>query len=135
MISTLLRGNLYTVRQFLKLFVILTAGFLCMGTVVQRKNAVQKTQTDPILYAQKAKEEAEGKKGPPAPALELFPKDDFMADGPVTDEGREEPAIPAEAEDEIDFWLDEEDFGEDEFKLEPETDDTSEESLKESVLP
>lgn len=88
---------------------------LSLGTVVKKKDAIELTQTDPIAYQEKLKEEAEGKKGPPVPTLVLFPREKFLAEGPVT--GPEE----AREEEEWELWLEEE---KGEFKLGPETDDT-----------
>lgn len=101
-------------------FLIFGIGFLSLGAIAKKKDAVQLTQTDPIAYQEKLKEEEEGKKGPPAPTLELFPKERFLADPPVE---HSKEVAPEEAPDERDLWLEEE--GE-EFKLEEETDDTSE---------
>ncbi|GEM_PF-2488046 len=113
-------------------------GFLLMGAVVKRKDPIQRTQTDPVGYQDKLKEEADGKKGPPVPTIELFPKEGFLSEGPVeakkktSDEPAEEEAefeLAAEegteerAEEEGRQKLDEE------FKLEPETDDMWEETL------
>lgn len=106
--------------------VILVCGvaFFSLGTVVKKKDAIQLTQTDPIAYKDKVKEEAEGKKGPPAPTLELFPKEKFLVEGPV---GELDKASLTPEEEEWELWLgEEEEKGEAEFKLGRETDDMKE---------
>jgi len=65
-------------------------GFLSLGTVVKRKDAIELTKTDPIAYEQKKKEEAEGKKGPPVPALKLYPREKFQVEPPVGKEKERE---------------------------------------------
>ncbi len=57
--------------------------FLSLGAVVKKKDSIQNTQTDPIAYQEKVRQEAEGKKGPPVPTLDLFPKENFLGEGPV----------------------------------------------------
>lgn len=106
--------------------VILVCGiaFFSLGTVVKKKDAIQLTQTDPIAYKDKVKEEAEGKKGPPAPTLELFPKEKFLAEGPV---GKLDQAALTPEEEEWELWLgEEEEKGEAEFKPSQKTDDRGE---------
>lgn len=93
-----------SVRTFIRTLMIVGIGILCLGMVVKKKSPLQLTQTDPIGYEQKAKEEAEGKKGPPAPTLELVPRQRFLSEGPV-----DKALEPEEGE---------------EFKLSYETDDT-----------
>jgi hypothetical protein len=73
--------------------------------VVQKKDGIQLTQTDPVAYQEKAKEEIEGKKGPPAPFLELFPKEKFLAEGPM-EETKEEILLDEEAP--LTLWEEEE---------------------------
>ena len=65
------------------LLLVLAVGFLSSGAVLKKKDAIQDTQTDPTAYQAKLKEQMEGKKGPPAPTLELFPKQRFLSEGPV----------------------------------------------------
>ena len=62
---------------------ILSLGFLSSAAVLKKKDAIQDTQTDPTTYQVKLKEHTEGKKGPPAPTFELFPKQGFLAEGPM----------------------------------------------------
>lgn len=62
---------------------ILAIGFLTSGTVIKKKDSIQDTQTDPVAYQARLKEQTEGKKGPPAPTLELFPKERFLSEGPI----------------------------------------------------
>lgn len=129
--------------QSLSLFLALGSAFLSVGTVVKKKDPVLETQTGPIGYAEKAKEEAEGKKGPPAPTLELYPKERFLIEGPVEKRKR---AFSAKEEAEVELWLEEEGEEEDEtpedeelwegrekegwFKLEAKRDDTREKPAK-----
>ena len=125
-------------KQILRGFFFLTLSFLSLGAVVQKKGPVLKTQTDPVSYAEVAKEEAEGKKGPPAPTFELFPKEHFLVDDPV-----ELSKTPAAVEEETgtDFWF-EEDTTEPpsevpsdvSFKQEGKPDDTLSDSVKEESL-
>lgn len=72
--------------------------FLSLGVVVKKKDSIQNTQTDPIAYQEKVRQEAEGKKGPPVPTLELFPKENFLGEGPVEEfkVGSENLGQPAE---------------------------------------
>ena len=124
-------------RKTSLLILVIGTAFLFTGAVVKRKDAIQRTQTDPVGYQDKLKEEAEGKKGPPAPTIELFPKEGFLSEGPV-EEGKpsETPAEEATYElttEEEKAKAEEEALdkavGDEEFKLEPETDDTLEETL------
>ena len=69
-----------------------------MGTVLKKKDPVAETQTGSIGYSEKAKEGAEGKKGPPMPTLELYPKERFLTEGPV-EKGEEEFKLPAKKDD------------------------------------
>lgn len=123
-------------RESLFFFSVLAVAFLSLGTVIKKKDPVLETQTGPIGYAEKAKEEAEGKKGPPAPTLELYPKERFLAEGPV-EKGKISPvdlgdkekvetglglAEEGEAEQEDEAGQGWE--GEEEFKLEAKRDDT-----------
>lgn len=122
---------------------ILGIALLSMGTVLKKKDPVLKTQTGPIRYSEKAKEEAEGKKGPPVPTLELYPQERFLVEGPVK-KGKSSPVTQEESEAEL--WLEEEteeegeigmeeglwDEGEEggEFKLQAQKDDTGEKPAK-----
>lgn len=99
----------------LSLFFILGVAFLSMGTVLKKKDPVAETQTGSIGYSEKAKEGAEGKKGPPMPTLELYPKERFLTEGPV-EKGKSSPVA-------------EEETGE-EFKLGAERDDTKKKPAK-----
>lgn len=102
-------------------FFVLVA-FLSVGAIAKKQDPILKTQTDPVDYREKQKEEREGKKGPPVPTIELFPRQRFLVEGPVQKTKR--PSVSREKA-ETELWL-EEDEGEesDEFKLEVETDDT-----------
>ena len=120
-------------------FVVLILGmaFGNLGAVVKKKNPILATQTDPVGYQDKVKEEEEGKKGPPVPSLNLFPKEAFLSDGPVgkvkpgeadetslvesTGEVKEENGKDETSE--SDLWLDED---KETFKPDTGTDDTSE---------
>lgn len=122
-------------KPFRVILLVVGTSFLSLGTVVQRKDAIRRTQTDPVSYKEKVKEEVEGKKGPPAPTLDLFPKERFLYEGPV-EKAKQPAATPAQEETE--FWLDEneekapidkEGLEEGEFKLEGETDDTREDPV------
>ena len=62
---------------------ILALGFLSSASVLKKKDAIQDTQTEPTTYQSKVKEHTEGKKGPPAPTFELFPKQRFLVEGPM----------------------------------------------------
>ena len=131
-------------RPLLSLFFILAIAFLSLGTVVKKKDPVLETQTGPIGYLEKAKEEAEGKKGPPVPTLELFPKERFLAEGAM-EKGKSSLANLEEKEGtEAELWLEEEgneqdetereeglwNEGEEEFKLKSQRDDTREKSTQ-----
>lgn len=128
-------------RESLFFFFVLAVAFLSLGTVVKKKDPVLETQTGPIGYAEKAKEEAEGKKGPPVPTLELYPKERFLAEGPV-EKGKISPIDKEKVE--RGLWLAEEGEaeqedearqgweGEEEFKLEAKRDDTREKSAKQN---
>lgn len=106
------------------LILVCGIALLSLAAVVKKKDAIQLTQTDPIAYKDKVKEEAEGKKGPPAPTLELFPKEKFLAEGPVA---KSDKASLTPEEEEWELWLgEEEEKGEAEFKLGRETDDMKE---------
>lgn len=107
-------------RQLILFSLVLVTSFLSLGTVLKKKDAIQRTQTDPIGYQEKAKEEAEGKKGPPVPALELFPKERFLVEGPVE-------KTKGKALKKVEVVKENEEL-EETFKLEGETDDTSEET-------
>lgn len=95
--------------SFNALALILTVGFLCIGTVFKKKDPIQLTQTDPTSYQEKVKEEAEGKKGAPAPALELFPQSQFLSKTSIGKPKKEKPAeetLPGEVLPE-EAWLEE----------------------------
>ena len=62
---------------------ILAVGFLSSASVLKKRDAIQDTQTEPTTYQAKVKEHTEGKKGPPAPTFELFPKQRFLVEGPM----------------------------------------------------
>lgn len=81
-------------------FVICLLAAVSLGTVVKRKDGIQMTQTDPVGYQEKLKEEEGGKKGPPAPTIELHPKRRFLIEAPVA-KPRPEPEAPADEEFEI----------------------------------
>ena len=74
------------------IFLLLGIAFLSVGTVVKKKDPILETQTGPISYSEKAKEQVEGKKGPPVPTLELYPKERFLVEGPV-EKGEGAPSI------------------------------------------
>ena len=129
--------------QSLFLVFVLGIALLSVGTVIKKRDPVVETQTDPVGYSEKAKEEAQGKKGPPVPRLELYPKERFLVEGPV----EKKKGVPSEPEEtEIDLWLEEEgmeegeigeeeglwDEGEEgeEFKPPAQKDDTREKSVK-----
>ena len=65
------------------LLIIVGMGLLSLGTVIKKKDKIQDTQTDPVAYEQKMRQEAEGKKGPPAPTFNLFPRENFLEEGPM----------------------------------------------------
>ena len=98
-----------------------------MGAIAKKQDPIVATQTDPIDYKEKQKEEKEGKKGPPVPSIDLFPRRRFLMEGPV-DKMKAAPP-PAERQT-AELWLEEgaEEPTEegDEFKLELETDDNME---------
>lgn len=122
-----------------------------MGTVVKKKDPVQLTQTDPVGYQDKLKEEEGGKKGPPQPTLALFPKERFLVQPSIEgmqqkqDKKEEEPEKLTEQDQDLvqlgenadsDFWLEEEGAGDsEEFKLETETDDIWEDTEKPEESP
>lgn len=112
-------------KPFLRILFLLGVGFLSLGTVVKKKGAVLMTQTDPVGYQEKLKEEEGGKKGPPAPTIEFFPKERFLTEGPV-EKGKEEGTPPekVQAEEEGGLAEEEGELSEEELKLEDETDDT-----------
>lgn len=114
------------------LLLISAIAFVSLGTIAKRKDPIELTQTDPASAKEKLKEEAEGKKGPPAPTLELFPKERFLSEGPVEkekEEVEEEEWVSGEEEN-LDFWFGEEseegkdgEEGEEELLWEEESDE------------
>ncbi len=83
------------------------AGFLSLAAVTKKPNAILDTQADPVSYQEIQKEETEGKKGPPVPSMNLFPKQNFMTDGSV-EEPKEDSVAPLIEEDaDLDLWLEE----------------------------
>ena len=112
----------------LRVPLILFLGFLSLGTVVLRKDAIRRTQTDPVAYEEKKKEEQEGKKGPPAPTFKLYPKEKFLVEGPIEEDKIKEEELKTEktkGEFALDWDTGFEDKGEEEFKPEGTKDDTS----------
>lgn len=114
-----------------RIFLVILIGFLSVGTVVKRKDGIEMTRTDPVAYAEKQKEEREGKKGPPAPSLKIYPKEKFLVEGPV-EKGKEEVEEPPQPEEESldwDTWFEEEEEpeseSEEDFKDKGLADDTS----------
>ena len=65
-----------------------------MGAIRKKDDPIAKTQTEAILFKQKLEELKDGPKGAPAPVWKLYPKQRFLADGPVK-EG-ENPGIREE---------------------------------------
>jgi len=110
---------------------VLGISLLSLGTVVQKKDGIQLTQTDPIAYVEKAKEEAEGKKGPPVPSLKLFPRERFLAEGPVDET---EEAVSTEEEALFEFW-EEEELVLDEGELEEGEGEEEGEEMEEKEIP
>lgn len=106
----------------IRVLFVIGLGFLLMGTVVKRKNAIQMTQTDPVSVQEKLKEDAEGKKGPPAPSLKLFPKERFLIEGPMEKGKKNEGAEQEMATSAVFVETPEET---EEFKVGEATDDTS----------
>lgn len=104
---------------------ILLAAYLSVGAVAKKEDPIVDTQTDPIDYREKQKEEKEGKKGPPVPSINLFPKYRFLTEDAIdkTDLASQPPENP-----DTEFWLEDESEQpreeDDEFKPELETDDT-----------
>lgn len=99
--------------------------FLSLAAVTKKQNPILDTQTDPVSYQEKQREEAEGRKGPAAPTLEFFPRQRFLTDAPVAGS----KTAPAESdkgeESDLDLWLEEDEAaGGDEFKEELQSDDT-----------
>ena len=105
-------------KTFGVLIGVLVLGLLFSGSIFKKKDAVTLTQTDPIGYQEKQKEEAEGKKGAPAPEIRLYPEAGFLSEGPVNQK-KEGPSADPDAET---WWQEEE-----EFKPNYDSDDTSEE--------
>lgn len=97
---------------------MLSVALLFSGSIFKKKDAVRLTQTDPIGYQEKQKEETEGKKGAPAPKIRLYPEAGFLSEGPVNWK-KKGPSADLDAESE---WEDE-----GEFKPGPDSDDTWEE--------
>ena len=102
-------------NNFSRILLIVIVSVASIGTVFKKKDAIQMTQTDPVRAEDKLKEEAEGIKGPPAPSLNLFPKEKFLSEGPVESEFEEKEAQPEEPISALN----------EEFKLDFESDDTS----------
>jgi len=122
-------------KQGVRICLVFVIAGLSMGTVVKKQDAIRDTQTNPVAYSEKLKEEAEGKKGPPVPTLELFPKHRFLVEGPVEKEKRKralkeelvfEPLLDKETTQEEEGAEEFVDWDGEEFKLEDETDDTGE---------
>lgn len=114
--------------QLAEIILSLGIGFLSVGTVAKQKDPITMTQTDPVRYEEKEKEKKEGKKGPPMPTIELYPRHRFLIEGPID---KSKQVIPTEEEANLEFWLEEdepqkekEDPTGEEFKPRDETDDT-----------
>lgn len=92
-----------------KVLVVLIVGvtFLSLGAVVKKKSRIQETQTDPIGYEEKVRQESEGKKGPPVPTLELFPKENFLGEAPV-EEFKVGSEIVEQPDEDYSAWYEEE---------------------------
>jgi hypothetical protein len=93
-------------KRILQATMIVAIGLLSAGTVVKKKGAIELTQTDPVSYQEKAKEQVEGKKGSPSPAIRLYPKELFLTQGPlekekVGREGEEDERSELEEEEEV----------------------------------
>ncbi len=73
--------------------------FLSLGTVIKKKNSIENTQTDPIAYDEKVRQEEEGQKGPPAPTIDLFPKENFLEESPVGNSKGRDDNLDQAAED------------------------------------
>lgn len=108
----------------LSFFLILSAGLFSMGAVTKKQDPITLTQTDPVGYQEKKKEETEGKKSPPLPSMEFFPKERFLLDPPVDEQAAPLPGIPQNTELGTEDDTLEDGWETDEFKLEFETDDT-----------
>ena len=54
-------------------FVIVMSSFN-LGTILDKKDPITKTQTDPISYKDKMEEIKDGEKGAPSPSFEFYPK-------------------------------------------------------------
>lgn len=122
-------------RQF-STFFLLIAALLSLGTVVSRKGAIERTQTDPVAYEEKKKEEKEGKKGPPVPTFKLFPKEKFLIEGPIEkgkSEAFEKKRVGEEELEDWNFWFEEDAKKGGEFKPDAQADDTSD--TEETPLP
>lgn len=113
---------------------LLLAGmsFLSIGAVAKKQDPITLTQTDPVAFKEKQKEEAEGKKGPPSPTLEFFPRQRFLSEAPVASSKQPEKTVHREEAKESSWSEDElwESEGgkkpkrDKEFKPSLETDDT-----------
>ena len=94
----------------LSFLLILTIGLLLSGAVLKKRDSIQDTQTDPVAYQAKVKEQREGKKGPPVPSFEFFPKQRFLVQSPVEKpkpssfENTESDQDQAESSDQEEKW-------------------------------
>ena len=119
MIFTSLEANLISViKRVLRAWFLIAIGLVSVGTVVKKKDAIELTQTNPASYQEKAKEQAEGKKGSPSPAIRLYPQERFLTQGPF-----EKEKVGMEGEGDGRSELEEEE----EVKPDLETDDSWEE--------
>lgn len=111
------------IHPYFRTACLLIGALLLMGAIAKKQDPIVNTQTDPIDYKEKQKEEKEGKKGPPAPFINLFPKQRFLTEGPVH-KTKKPPRVTA-SQDEL--WFEEEAKkpaeGKDQVKPELEKDD------------
>ena len=94
----------------LSFLLILTIGLLSSGAILKKRDSIRDTQTDPVAYQAKLKEQREGKKGPPVPSFEFFPKQRFLVQSPVEKpkpsslSGNEREQDQAEPSDQEEKW-------------------------------
>ncbi len=72
--------------------VVLSAGWLNLGAILQDDDPILKTQAEAIRYDKKMEDLKDGEKGAPAPSFRFYHKDRFFTED-LTTEGQRETEI------------------------------------------
>ena len=96
-------------RRTTPLLIVLIVGIatLSLAAVIKKRGPVVDTQTDPIAYQEELKRETEGKKAPPTPTIELFPRQGFLSEGPVAKTKGRSRSKRVEKEKKGQLWVEE----------------------------